>query len=412
MSNTESNVTDRRSYEHEIDRLNEGGSGDGSVLGCQLGASRLGKWLGVKASGHIQGQSQAARRALLDKWSAPRVPGMGGPVPDSLQYGRQYEMDAFNAYCKLDNLSPLDVHYQPGLRKWDGPEDAVGQHVTPFCVAAPDAMIGDTGLLEIKCPYSLFDDPDVPVYLKPEWLLQVQLQMAAYNKDWCDIVVWHKEYLWIWHVKRDMLHMHLPYQPDQRKRAFDESVITVPTLEPTTFLQAAWPEMLAFVAIDGEQGTKRNSLPRINAEYLQMRNKCVFLRSVKPGAHTNLAAYTKYIGFNNPAVIHDAVHRFSNPLFDLSMSAEQQILLNVRWVPNEHPSNPLNSPCEMKVFAWSRCPRHKEGCPPYCNEAQAPPRGGWISSTYYTYVSYIKHAKQMHRCSYCACNLIPSIDID
>jgi hypothetical protein len=407
MSDTESNVTDEQTYEQEVEILQTGvdelineGHGKPDIV-CRLGASRLGPWLGMNARGQIEGRTAAARMALQGKWSEPRKPSTGAPRPAPLAYGLVHERAAFDAYCKLDGIAPEDAVYQPGLRTWFGPTHTTNP--MPFCVAAPDATIGDKGLLEIKCPYSMRDDPDRAVYLKPEWLLQVQLQMEAYNREWCDVVVWHESFLWIWRVNRDNSSVHKPYRSEQRKRAADGSMVLVPELQPATFLEVAWPEMCAFVNVPAEIGTERGNLPRINAEYRQMRDKCVFLRSTKEGSYVNLNAYSKYIGFNNPHVIHDAIHRFTNPLDSiyegLDVEPRKQVLLNVRWVPNVDKVTRSGQYTEMKVFVWK-----PDGDPP--------PRGGWISQTYYTYVSYPKYQSMQRDCNdQSTMTVVPSIEI-
>lgn len=55
--------------------------------------------------------------------------------------------------------------------------------------ASPDGLISDDGLIEIKCPNSsthtkfLLDDE-----IKPEYIAQMQFQMACTNRQWCDFV--------------------------------------------------------------------------------------------------------------------------------------------------------------------------------------------------------------------------------
>ncbi|ALE02908.1 lambda exonuclease family protein [Bartonella ancashensis] len=55
--------------------------------------------------------------------------------------------------------------------------------------ASPDGLIGKDGLIEIKCPQStthlrFFLNGDI----KPEYLLQMQFQMACTGRKWCDFV--------------------------------------------------------------------------------------------------------------------------------------------------------------------------------------------------------------------------------
>ncbi|ENN93707.1 lambda exonuclease family protein [Bartonella bovis] len=55
--------------------------------------------------------------------------------------------------------------------------------------ASPDGLIGDDGLVEVKCPQEtthvrfLRDSK-----IKPEYILQMQFQMACTGRKWCDFV--------------------------------------------------------------------------------------------------------------------------------------------------------------------------------------------------------------------------------
>jgi putative phage-type endonuclease len=53
--------------------------------------------------------------------------------------------------------------------------------------ASPDALIGEDGLLEIKCPGKLPED--VPVH----HVVQIRVQLACTNRYWCDYFAWTTE---------------------------------------------------------------------------------------------------------------------------------------------------------------------------------------------------------------------------
>lgn len=55
--------------------------------------------------------------------------------------------------------------------------------------ASPDGLVGEQGLVEIKCPNTATHidtllDPNIP----RKYLLQMQWQMACTNRQWCDFV--------------------------------------------------------------------------------------------------------------------------------------------------------------------------------------------------------------------------------
>lgn len=67
--------------------------------------------------------------------------------------------------------------------------------------ASPDGLVGDDGLLEIKCPYTIeksitymlnVHDGDTLKATAPDYYWQVQCQLAVTGRKWCDFVVYDK----------------------------------------------------------------------------------------------------------------------------------------------------------------------------------------------------------------------------
>ncbi|MBE5529996.1 exonuclease [Laribacter hongkongensis] len=55
--------------------------------------------------------------------------------------------------------------------------------------ASPDGLVGDTGLIEIKCPNTWTHLETIKTGKpKREYLLQMQTQMACTGRQWCDFV--------------------------------------------------------------------------------------------------------------------------------------------------------------------------------------------------------------------------------
>src|SRR5690554_3488230 len=73
-----------------------------------------------------------------------------------------------------------------------------GFHLHPehdWLGASPDGLVGQHGLLEVKCPYKLRDADAVPDELlelddKHLYWHQMQCQMAVLDRAWCDFAVW------------------------------------------------------------------------------------------------------------------------------------------------------------------------------------------------------------------------------
>lgn len=142
-----------------------------------LTASRMADAMDVLKTGK---ESEKRRRLKLEI-VAERLTGRATEVyvNDAMKHGIKYEPEARAAY-----------------------EDATGHLVAtcglamhdtiPYLGASPDGLVGDDGLLEIKCPslttylqYKI--DGVVPDQYKP----QMMLQMICTGRAWCDFVAYH-----------------------------------------------------------------------------------------------------------------------------------------------------------------------------------------------------------------------------
>lgn len=60
--------------------------------------------------------------------------------------------------------------------------------------ASPDGLVGDDGLIEIKCPYAKRNDlnPEfLPIDEQPHYYAQMQIQMFCTGREWCDFYQWN-----------------------------------------------------------------------------------------------------------------------------------------------------------------------------------------------------------------------------
>lgn len=59
--------------------------------------------------------------------------------------------------------------------------------------ASPDGFVGDSGIVEIKCPFGIRKDPH-PVFKsikdQPHYYAQIQLQLFVTGRAWCDFWQW------------------------------------------------------------------------------------------------------------------------------------------------------------------------------------------------------------------------------
>lgn len=163
--------------------------------GSSLGASHVGHWVGFQ-SGHTSCKphyvSANTRKALRDRWQASRpsdlqTPHTPNPVPRSLAHGHAMEPTALDAYrnftCRSfpDAKPPLVVTPVVGRSHPDAPS----------VVAIPDALVGEDGLVEIKCPLADgLNEFAFPLSIPAVWALQVYTQLECFpERDWCDLCV-------------------------------------------------------------------------------------------------------------------------------------------------------------------------------------------------------------------------------
>lgn len=107
---------------------------------------------------------------------------MDAPSFPWMQRGHDLEADAANWYALQSDVEPRIV----GFCTTD--DGRIG--------ASPDRLVGDDGLLEIKCPapdthvrYLLFPDKGVD----DAYRVQVMGQLFVTERAWCDVVSYHPE---------------------------------------------------------------------------------------------------------------------------------------------------------------------------------------------------------------------------
>lgn len=87
----------------------------------------------------------------------------------------------------------------------------------PFLCTSPDGLVGEDGLIEIKCPFtakdaSVLDGDALKVVgiqngqLKPihKYFHQIQGQLNITQRKWCDLVVWCLNDVKIFRIERDL----------------------------------------------------------------------------------------------------------------------------------------------------------------------------------------------------------------
>jgi putative phage-type endonuclease len=132
--------------------------------------------------GAMLGLSPFQKNAGLLKDMVNEAMGNGSMFDNpAMAWGREHEAHAVEEYTLI---------YAPGAVQVAG---MFGVDA-PFKMGySPDRLVGDRGLLEVKCPYSLRND-DTPEFKSinelQHYMAQIQLGMLLLDKDWCDFYQW------------------------------------------------------------------------------------------------------------------------------------------------------------------------------------------------------------------------------
>lgn len=132
-------------------------------------ASKIGGILGLSP---YQSRADVLRAAVRARLGAERE-FKGNALT---QYGLDHELDAITGYERLRGV--LTHGYQAGFVHPD----------YPWLSATPDALVGDDGVLEVKCPperarYTHVDQ-------RPDYEAQIRVQLECTQRKWGDLVVW------------------------------------------------------------------------------------------------------------------------------------------------------------------------------------------------------------------------------
>ena len=141
-------------------------------LGC-ITASRIAEVVARTKSGY-----GAARQAYMRQLLAERLTGLVAEVyiNAAMRWGTDMEPHAVAAYEEATGVTTELVGF-------------VSHPVIAYAGASPDRLVGDEGLLEVKCPASATHIDTLLSGEVPErYVLQMQWQMACSGRAWCDFV--------------------------------------------------------------------------------------------------------------------------------------------------------------------------------------------------------------------------------
>ena len=138
-----------------------------------LGASAVHEALAKTKSGWGAGRANAKARIVLERLTGTPQESFTNAA---MQWGHDQEDNAANAYAFLtDNqVQVCGIFKHPSIE---------GTH------ASPDRLVGEEGLVEIKCPNSATHlDTLLSKKVPAKYITQMQWQMAVTGRKWCDFV--------------------------------------------------------------------------------------------------------------------------------------------------------------------------------------------------------------------------------
>lgn len=114
----------------------------------------------------------------------------------AIQWGVEKEPDARAAYEEAVGMFVVEVGFIP-------------HNTISMAGASPDGLVGDGGLVEIKCPNTATHiDTLLSGFVPNKYINQMQWQMACTGRQWCDFVSFDPRMpegmqIWVKRVERD-----------------------------------------------------------------------------------------------------------------------------------------------------------------------------------------------------------------
>lgn len=147
-------------------------------------AQRLGRVTGSKVHCLIASGSGAGRKSYLAQLVLERLTGQvaEGFKSAAMERGTEMEPEAVRAYQFYHEAAVEEVGF-------------VAHPTIEMAGASPDRLVGNRGVLEVKCPLA-------PAHLetlnggsiKAEYRSQMQWEMACTGREWCDFISFNPDF--------------------------------------------------------------------------------------------------------------------------------------------------------------------------------------------------------------------------
>jgi putative phage-type endonuclease len=145
-------------------------------------AARCGKVTASRVADIVRqvksGGASAMRERYMGELIAERLTGVPaeGFASAEMERGNALEADAVAAYAFYGGVDCQTVGF-------------VDHPAIPMAGASPDRLVGDVGLVEVKCPAThTHIETLLSGRVKPDYVIQMQWQLACTGRAWCDFV--------------------------------------------------------------------------------------------------------------------------------------------------------------------------------------------------------------------------------
>jgi len=158
-----------------------------------LGASQVALALARTKSGWGGSRQNVMAELICERLTGQNAEGF---TSAAMRWGVDMEPIARSAYEFLRDADVIEI----GI---------VTHPVIAGTHASPDGLVGDDGLIEIKCPQSATHlDTLLSGKVPAKYITQTQWQMACTGRQWCDFVSYDPRFpgdlsLWVRRVERD-----------------------------------------------------------------------------------------------------------------------------------------------------------------------------------------------------------------
>jgi len=127
----------------------------------------------TKSGGYTAGRDNYAAELVTERLTGEPAPKF---VSAAMANGTEVEPEGRAAYAFQSDVDVVEVGF-------------IDHPTIAMCGASPDGLVGEDGLVEIKCPNTATHLKTLlGAKIDPAYIDQMQMQMAVTGRKWCDFV--------------------------------------------------------------------------------------------------------------------------------------------------------------------------------------------------------------------------------